>query len=76
MEKITHLRNRIAHHERILTSDRRLWAGHQSYLNLDEISECAEWICPDTARWLAGKFRYKDAGLILLKVSTMGVNLV
>ena len=75
LEAIRNLRNRIAHHERILTSYRRLWAGHQSHITLPEISECAEWICPDTARWLAAKFRYTEAGVILLKVSTMGVNL-
>jgi len=76
LETIKHLRNRLAHHERILTSRGELWAGYQRYIKLSDISECAEWICPDTARWLMAKFRYREAGMILLRVMTMGVNLV
>jgi len=76
LEAIRNLRNRIAHHERILTSQCCLRAGHQRYITLREISECAEWICPDTAKWLAAKFRYTEARTILGKVSTMEVHLL
>ena len=38
-------------------------------------SASAEWICPETAQWLAEKFRYTEAGRILSKVSTMRVSL-
>jgi len=68
------LRNRIAHHERILTSGNVLYAGNGT-LALPELLECAEWVCAETAEWMRSQFRYAEAERILREVAAMGVSL-
>jgi len=68
------LRNRISHHERILTSRNRLYNGN-TLLTLPEVRQCVEWVCPETAGWLASRFRYTEAHNILAAVTTFGINL-
>jgi hypothetical protein len=52
------LRNRVAHHERILGRSGRLYAGlhpiHRTELLLEPelVLECIGWICKDTAQWV------------------------
>ena len=77
LETIRYLRNRIAHHEPILTSRSTMYAGYkdQRDITLQEIGECAEWVCRDTARWLETQFRYHQAAAILAHVSAMTVTL-
>src|SRR6266566_5363447 len=73
LEIIRWLRNRIAHHEPISTSNNCVYAGHQSYIRLPELVECAEWICLDTAQWLKVQSRYNQAEAILSRVNAMGI---
>src|SRR6266850_2675703 len=75
LQLIRWLRNRIAHHEPILTSRNLIYTGHQSHISLPELVECAEWICPDTSEWLRIKSRYTQAEVILARVNTLGVTL-
>jgi hypothetical protein len=41
------LRNRISHHERVLTAAQALYNG-AGVISLAEILECVDWICADT----------------------------
>ena len=75
LQTIRWLRNRIAHHEPILTSGNQIYAGHQQFITLADLNECAEWICLDTAGWLRTKFRYQQAGVILTQVNATGLTL-
>jgi hypothetical protein len=75
LETIRWLRNRIAHHEPILTSQNRVYAGHQRFISLPELEECGHWVCSHMAGWLKREFRYTPAAEILSKVNAMGVNL-
>jgi hypothetical protein len=75
LQTVHRLRNRIAHHEPILTSRNCVYAGHQRHITLPELVECTEWICPDTARWLMHTSRYPQGDAILAKVGAMGVSL-
>ena len=74
LKTIQRLRNRISHHEPVLTSSNRLYAGYD-LLTLAELLECVEWVCSDTASWMKARFRYVDAGQILSDVNKMGVSL-
>jgi hypothetical protein len=68
------LRNRIAHHEPVLTSSRTLYAGHD-FITLTELLECVEWVCADTAQWMKTQFRYAQADRILADVKATGITL-
>lgn len=72
LKAIQQLRNRISHHERVLTSSKKLYAGHGS-ITLPELVECVEWVCTDTAHWMRTQFRYGEAERILSGVSAMGL---
>ena len=65
------LRNRISHHERVLTSASTLYTGYD-YLTLAELIEIAEWICTDTADWIRTRFRYAEARQLLVNVKALG----
>jgi hypothetical protein len=65
------LRNRISHHERVLTSGNTLYTGFD-FLTLTELVEVADWICTDTAGWIRTRFRFADAQQILTDVSALG----
>lgn len=58
------------HSEPIITSDKLLHAGHD-FINMNEIIECVEWVCPDTAHWLRAQFRYDEAAHIFVNVHSM-----
>ena len=75
LENIRWLRNRIAHHEPILTSRTTLYTGHSGHLSLDEIDECVTWICPDTALWIKAKSRFSAARGILTNLAESGIQL-
>ena len=72
LKEIQLLRNRISHHERIITSSNVVYNGN-GHLSLDEIVECVEWVCPHTARWLKTEFKFKDAEELLKRVADMKI---
>lgn len=74
LKSVQLLRNRISHHEPILTSARALYNGN-GVLRLAQILECVEWVCPDTAQWIRSQFRYAEAERILNHVNGSGVML-
>jgi hypothetical protein len=74
LKSVQLLRNRISHHEPILTSARALYNGN-GVLRLQQLLECVEWICPDTAQWIRSQFRYVEAERILNTVNGSGVTL-
>lgn len=78
LDTIRLLRNRIAHHERVLTTGNKLYTGHAAapYLTLPGILECARWVSPDIAAWLETKFRYAQAKTLLMAASQSGVMLI
>jgi hypothetical protein len=75
LQSIRWLRNRIAHHEPILTSQNRVYAGHQEFITVADLNQCSEWICLDTASWFKTQFRYQQAAAILTAVRGMGLTL-
>jgi hypothetical protein len=72
LKAVQRLRNRISHHERILTSRRRFNTG-DTFLSLIAVLQCVGWVCPETAAWLATRFRYTAAQNILDDVAAFGV---
>src|SRR5208283_5317703 len=68
LEMIRRLRNRIAHHEPILTSHNEVYTGFpdRPHIALPEMLQCAEWICGETALWLKAQSRYQQAVDLLL----------
>lgn len=75
LEFIRTLRNRIAHHEPVLTSQRSLYAGSGLYLPLASLYECAHWLSPELATWLKTSYRYDTAEAILDEVAAIGIAL-
>jgi hypothetical protein len=68
------LRNRISHHEPVLTAANSLYTG-DGVLTLPQLIECVEWVCTHTAHWMKAQFRYADAERILREVAAMNVPL-
>ena len=75
LEDIRYLRNRIAHHEPILTSVRSLYVGHGRNIPLASLTECGQWISPSIGDWLETHFRFAEAKAILDDVASAGWNL-
>jgi hypothetical protein len=75
LKQVQRLRNRLSHHERILTSRNRLYNGSTVFLTLDEVIECADWVCADTSAWLKTRFRYATVQRILSTIISIGVRL-
>jgi hypothetical protein len=56
---IKSIRNRVAHHERVLGSNGTLYAGlhpiHRTELTLrpERVLECIGWVCNETAAWVS-----------------------
>jgi len=69
LESIRTLRNRIAHHEPVLTSKRTLYAGSGLYMPLTDLLECAEWLGPELALWLKARYRYTAAAVVLDQIA-------
>lgn len=74
---IQYLRNRIAHHEPILTSTNEVQTGFndQPKIALPAILEAAQWISPPTANWQRQTTRYDAALAILAEVAASGITL-
>ena len=68
------LRNRISHHERVLTSRNTTYTGFD-FLTLAELLEIADWVCTETAGWIRTRFRFAEAQQILANVSALGFSL-
>jgi hypothetical protein len=68
------LRNRISHHEPVLTAAKSLYTGDGA-IALPELLECVEWVCIDTAQWMKTRFRYAEAERILREVAAMKISL-
>lgn len=66
------LRNRISHQEPVLTSSNGVFNG-TIVVTMNEIMECAEWVCLDTAAWMKTQFRLADAVKILGDVHQKGL---
>ena len=75
LETIRMLRNRIAHHERVLTGQGALYAGAGTVLQLNAIVECAGWIDAELATWLTSRYRYREADSALADLASRGVAL-
>jgi hypothetical protein len=75
LEVIRRLRNRIAHHEPILTSSNEVYTGFaaQPTITLAQLLQCVEWISPATAQWMTSCTRYVQAGAILATCHGSGV---
>ena len=72
LEAVRWLRNRVAHHEPILTAGGSLYAGHQRRLSLAELAECGDWISPAFGVWVRGYFRFEQATAIVNTVAASG----
>jgi hypothetical protein len=68
------LRNRISHHEPVLTSSNNLYTG-DGVISLPELLECVEWACTHTRQWVQGQFRYAEAERVLREVAAMRISL-
>jgi hypothetical protein len=75
LESIRTLRNRIAHHEPVLTSRRALNAGSGVFLPLTDLLECAEWLGPELALWLQARYRYAEAADVLGQIAASRIAL-
>jgi hypothetical protein len=75
LEAIRTLRNRIAHHEPVLTARRTLYASSSLLLPLDALTECAAWIGPEIATWLVTSYRHDSATEILDQTASAGIEL-
>jgi hypothetical protein len=74
LKSVQLLRNRISHHEPVLTSSNHLYTG-DGIISLPELLECVEWVCTHTRHWLQAQFRYADAERVLREVAAMRVTL-
>lgn len=74
LKAIQLLRNRISHHEPVLTAANALYTG-DGVITLPEVLECIEWVCVDTASWIEDEFHYAEAERILLAVAAMNITL-
>ena len=74
LKAIQLLRNRISHHERVLTAANAIYNG-DGLIALPQLLECVEWVCMDTAQWIRAQFRYAEAERILREVAAMKVSL-
>ena len=77
LETIQRLRNRIAHHEPILSSTNEVYTGQLGHpkIALHALLECVSWVSPATADWLSVTSRYEQARAILAGVASQGLSL-
>lgn len=77
LEVIRRLRNRIAHHEPILTSRNQVYTGFkdQPHIALRDILQAVAWISPAAAERMEEKSRYRQAAAILAELSNSGITL-
>lgn len=71
LSDIKSIRNRVAHHERVLGSNGALYAGlhpiHRTELTLhpESILDCIAWICPKTSQWVRTTAQFDNCLRIL-----------
>jgi len=77
LEVIRWLRNRIAHHEPILTSRNEVYTGFTTHptITMPQLLQCVEWVSPATAQWLVATTRYNQAAVILADCHRSGITL-
>jgi hypothetical protein len=77
MESLQRLRNRIAHHERVLTSNNAVYTGSavQPYITPQEILQCVRWTSNDAASWTEWGTRFRHVIQLLDQFSKRGVQL-
>jgi hypothetical protein len=75
LEDIRWLRNRVAHHEPVLTSTEALYVGHQRRVSLDQLVECADWLSLPIGGWIRTEFRFKEAKAIVNATASSEWNL-
>jgi hypothetical protein len=77
LESIRHLRNRIAHHEPIITSTNTVCTGRfdETHITLGALVECVNWVSPSTADWLTATTHIGQAEHILNSVAAMDLTL-
>ena len=75
LETIRFLRNRIAHHEPVLSSTNDLYTGRpqQMKIRLPDILECVAWVSPSSATWLRSTSRYDEAVALLAATAASGI---
>jgi hypothetical protein len=64
------LRNRISHHEAVLTTSNALYNG-DGLITLGGFMERVQWVCTETAQWMLAEFKYTEAQRILRDVAAM-----
>lgn len=74
LKEIQLIRNRISHHEPIITASNAIYNG-DALTPLPDLLECIEWVCADTAQWIQAEFKYVEAQRILRDVAAMGITL-
>jgi hypothetical protein len=77
LDGVRFLRNRIAHHEPIISSNRVVYTGFsgQPTIALPSMLECVSWVSPATAEWLRTSTRYEVARALLEEMATRGIQL-
>jgi hypothetical protein len=77
LDTIRHLRNRVAHHEPIITSSGQVCTGRfeEKHISLSALVECVSWVSPHTAQWLTETTYIRQAEGILEEVAAMDITL-
>jgi hypothetical protein len=74
LKEIQLIRNRVSHHEPVLTASNALYNGN-ALTTLPAVLEVAEWVCTDTAQWIRSEFGFGEADRILRHVAALGITL-
>ena len=74
LKTVQRLRNRVFHHEPVLTSGNTLYAGFD-FITVPELVECVEWTCTETAQWMRAQPRYGEAQRILAEINASRISL-
>jgi hypothetical protein len=72
LEAIQRLRNRIAHHEPVLSSTNEVYTGHPTFpkISMAALIECVYWVSPPTADWLRSGLCVPAARVSISKKTT------
>jgi len=78
LETIQRLRNRVAHHERVMTSVNALYTGHSlnRLVSPSILVECASWVSLSSGGWIETGTRYKETQTLLRNLSARGIQFV
>jgi hypothetical protein len=77
LDTIRHLRNRVAHHEPIITSTDQVCTGRfeEKLIHLRALAECVSWVSPHTAQWLTETTYIRQAEDLLEEVAATDITL-